>query len=150
TLMIRPSSMGLLLLNGQLVFNGGTSAQSSTARIILLRPAFSPKHGGTSLAISVQRSSSQFFPTKICVASARHLCRSAIRLCSQKSAANAPPRPKGWPKLWLTSLHHSPTPLLGPLPRHLNSRVRNRIRSLSLAPCILLAKFSLISVSNRL
>src|SRR5439155_11993834 len=66
------------------------------------------------------------------------------------SAANAPPRPKGWPKLWLTLLHHSPTPLLGPLPRHLNSRVRNRIRSLSLAPCILLAKFSLISVANRL
>ena len=65
--------------NGLLVFRNGTSAPSSTARIIPARRAFWPKRGAKFLVIRRRRSCSRFFPTKICAVSAKRSRRLPVR-----------------------------------------------------------------------
>src|ERR1700682_3992422 len=112
---------------GPRVFKNGTNEQSSTARIILPRSMFSCRRGEKSLGASVLRSFSRFYRTKISREFAKRSHRSAIRSCYPKSAATARRRRKNLRKFSLPSLHHSPTPSLHRLPKHLSWRAQNQI-----------------------
>ena len=80
---------GLAESNGQRVFNDGTNAQSSMARIIPLPRVRSQKHGAKFSAISAPRSCWRFFLTKTCAESVKPSHRSASSFCSRKFEANA-------------------------------------------------------------
>ena len=95
---------------GRRVFNGGTNAQLSMARTIQPPPAFSPTPGAKFLVISARRLFLQFFPTKICAASAKRSPRSAITYSCRKSAVSALLRRMSWQRYCLPLLHYSPTP----------------------------------------
>src|SRR5204863_1655430 len=87
-------------LSGLPVFRNGTSAPSSTARIIPARHTFWRKRGGKFLVIGRRRSCSRFFPTKICATSAKRSRRLQSQFFCRKSAVNGPLRLKHWQKSW--------------------------------------------------
>src|SRR4029077_16793537 len=86
--------------NGPLVFKNGTSAPSSTARIILLPRVRSPKRGRKFLVIRRRRSCSRFFPTKICVVSAKRSRRLLRQFSSRKFAVSGRQHRGNWRKSW--------------------------------------------------
>src|SRR6266853_1616043 len=133
---------------GQRVFSGGTNAQLSMARTIQPPPAFSPRHGAKSLAISPRRSFLPLFPTKICAASAKRSPRSAITSSCPKSAVSALLRRTSWQRYCLPLLHYSPTPSRDRLVTRWSSRAPNRNLFSSQAHCISPEKPSQICAAN--
>src|SRR5438128_474579 len=135
-LTIRQLLEGLPRSIGRRVFNGGTTAQSSMARTIQPPPAFSPRHGAKSLAISPRRSFLPFFPTKICGESAKRSRRSASLFSCQEFTANAQHRPKISREPSRPLLHYSLTPSRDRLVTRWSSRAPNRNLFSSQAHCI--------------
>src|SRR6266404_1443262 len=110
TSTIRRLHADLRQLIGPLAFNVGTIALSLTAHIIRLPRMFLRKHGEKVSVTNAPRCFWRFFPTKICVESAKRSRRSRIQFYCQKFAVNAQHRPKISREPSRPLLHHSPTP----------------------------------------
>src|SRR6266566_4740532 len=136
--------------NGLRVSNTGTTARLSMARIIRRPRTFSQKHGGKSLAISAQPSSSPFLATKTCVESAKRSCPSRRIFFYQGFGVSARFRQISWHKFYPPTLHHSTTPSPSQSLTRSIKHVPNENQFFSRAHYTLQAKCSRICAANLL